>query len=105
MADVSLLRTAASADERLTLILQLGGTNDAHGKVAIKFLNDDLSDLTRQTVCQEVQIMQGLIDTASKLSKRQKQQMLEERPLLTLMASTYANSILYSLVTKSKGRS
>ena len=33
MADVSLLRTAASADERLTLILQLGGTNDAHGKV------------------------------------------------------------------------
>ena len=52
-----------------------------------------------------VQIMQGLIDTASKLSKRQKQQMLEERPLLTLMASTYANSILYSLVTKSKGRS
>ena len=52
-----------------------------------------------------VQIMQGLIDTASKLAKRQKQQMLEERPLLTLMASTYANSILYSLVTKSKGRS
>ena len=31
--------------------------------------------------------------------------MLEDRPLLTLLASTYANSILYSLVTKSKGRS
>ena len=34
--------------------------SDNYGKVAIKFLKDDLSDWTRQTVCKEVQIMQTL---------------------------------------------
>ena len=34
--------------------------SDMYGKVAIKFLKDDLSDYTRQTVCKEVQIMQNL---------------------------------------------
>lgn len=50
--------------------------------------------------------MQNLIDTHSRLQKRsQYNNNFNDQPLLTLLAFTYANSILYSLVTKSKGRS
>ena len=35
---------------------------------------------------------------------RQKAKKDDEQGLLSLMAQTYANSILYSLVSKSKGR-
>ena len=50
--------------------------------------------------------MQSLLDTAFQLQRRANLfPETESRPLLTLMTATYANSILYSLVTKSKGRS
>ena len=55
-----------------------------------------------------VQVMQNLLDTAGKLNRRRSQfpeRQDYEHPLLNLLASTYANSILYSLVSKSKGRS
>ena len=52
-------------------------------------------------------IMQSILDTSLYLQNRASQFPENENnnALLTLMASTYANSILYSLVSKSKGRS